>query len=88
MNSDEVKTRVRGFIKTNFLFDDNRFIGDDESLLGSGTVDSTGVLELISFLEETCNMEFEDRELVADNFDSIAKIASFVGSKNGNHKAT
>ncbi len=38
MKSDEVKLRVREFIKTNFLFDDNRVIGDDESLLGSGSL--------------------------------------------------
>ena len=88
MKSDEVRIRVRDFIKTNFLFDDSRSIGDDESLLGSGTVDSTGILELISFLEETCNVKFEDRELVADNFDTIDKIASFVGSKNGNQRAS
>lgn len=82
MKSDEIKTRVREFIRTNFLFDNKRVLGDDESLLGSGTVDSTGILELISFLEENFNVKFKDQELVADNFDSITKIASFVGSKD------
>ena len=86
MKSDEVRTRVRDFINTNFLFDDKRVIGDDESLLGSGTVDSTGILELISFLEDTLNLKFKDHELVADNFDSIAKIVSFVSKKNGSHE--
>lgn len=82
MKSDEIKSQVREFVKANFLFDDRRVLGDDESLLGSGTVDSTGILELISFLEQNFNAKFKDQDLVADNFDSISKIAIFVAGKN------
>jgi acyl carrier protein len=82
LKSDEIKSQVREFVKANFLFDDRRVLGDDESLLGSGTVDSTGILELISFLEQNFNVKFKDQDLVADNFDSISKIAIFVAGKN------
>jgi acyl carrier protein len=86
MKADEVKVGVRDFIRTNFLFDDKRVVGDDESLLGSGIVDSTGILELISFLEEKFGLKFKDYELVADNFDSITKIAVFLAGRNGKSK--
>jgi acyl carrier protein len=81
MKQEEIRTRVHQFIKKNFLFDDTATLGDDQSLLGSGVVDSTGILELISFLEETCRVKFDDSELVADNFDSVNRIAAFIANK-------
>lgn len=81
MTQGEIRTKVHQFIRKNFLFDDTTALTDDQSLLGSGVVDSTGILELISFLEDTCRIKFEDSELVADNFDSINKIAAFVAKK-------
>jgi len=81
MTSEEIRAKVHQFIRKNFLFDDKAQLGDDQSLLGSGVVDSTGILELISFLEETCSVKFEDSELVADNFDTINKIAAFITTK-------
>lgn len=87
MTNDEIKTQVREFISKNFLFDAKRKVGDDESLLGSGIVDSTGVLELVGFLEEKFSVKFKDEELIGENFDSIAKIASFILRKNGTQAA-
>lgn len=87
MTQDEVRTKVHQFIRKNFLFDDQTTLLDDQSLLGSGVVDSTGILELIAFLEETCRVKFEDSELVADNFDSIDKIAGFITAKSSGEKA-
>ena len=81
MTQEEIRTKVHQFIRKNFLFDEKAQLGDDQSLLGSGVVDSTGILELISFLEETCSVKFEDSELVADNFDTINKIAAFITTK-------
>ena len=83
MTSEELHIEVDQFIRKNFLFDDSRQLGEDESLLGSGIVDSTGVLELIAFLEDTYNVTFEDRELVAENFDSVAKVTTFMEKKLG-----
>ncbi len=93
MKHEEVSTKVHQFIRKNFLFDDTAQLGDDQSLLGSGVVDSTGILELISFLEETCRVKFEDSDLVADNFDSINKISAFIMTKlppgkDGDHAVT
>jgi len=68
MTQEEIRTKVHQFIRKNFL-------------LGSGVVDSTGILELISFLEDTCRIKFEDNELVADNFDTVNRISSFVAQK-------
>jgi acyl carrier protein len=81
MTQEEIRTKIHQFIKKNFLFDEKAVLDDDQSLLGSGVVDSTGILELISFLEETCRVKFDDSELVADNFDTVKKIAAFVAGK-------
>jgi acyl carrier protein len=83
MTSNQLRTEVEQFIRTSFVFDKTRQVGEDESLLGSGIVDSTGVLELIAFLEDTYHVKFEDQELVAENFDSVAKVTTFVGKKLG-----
>lgn len=81
MTQEAIRTQVHDFIRKNFLFDEVTQVGNDQSLLGSGVVDSTGILELISFLEETCKVKFDDSELVADNFDSVDRISAFVVMK-------
>ena len=72
---------VRDFVVANFLFGDAAGLRDDASFLDTGIVDSTGILELISFLEETCHVKFDDSELVADNLDTVIRIAAFVAGK-------
>ena len=84
MNREVIVTTTAEFVRKNFLFDDKVELGECESLLGSGILDSTGVLELIAFLEQTYGVSFKDEELVAENFDSISKIAGFVSGKLGN----
>lgn len=81
MQQDNIAITVQEFIRKNFVFDEKRVVEADESLLGSGIVDSTGILELIAFLEQTYQVDFKDSELVADNFDSIKKITVFVAAK-------
>lgn len=87
MTQEAIRTQVHDFIRKNFLFDEVTQVGNDQSLLGSGVVDSTGILELISFLEETCKVKFDDSELVADNFDSVDRISAFVIMKQSQAKA-
>lgn len=87
MTQEAIRTQVHDFIRKNFLFDEVTQVGNDQSLLGSGIVDSTGILELISFLEETCKVKFDDSELVADNFDSVDRISAFVIMKQSQAKA-
>ena len=84
MNREVIVTTTAEFVRKNFLFDDKVKLDECDSLLGSGVLDSTGVLELIAFLEETYGVSFKDEELVAENFDSISKIAGFVSGKLGN----
>ena len=78
----DISLAVRRFIGENFLFrDDGDAITHDASLLDSGIIDSTGVLELVSFLETTFGIEVQDEEMLPENLDSIRAIANYVGRK-------
>ena len=78
---------VRGFIVENFLYGDDGELRDDTSFLGTGIIDSTGILEVISFLEETYGVTVDDEELIPENFDTLINIDSFLKKKmNGNGK--
>jgi acyl carrier protein len=74
--------QVRAFVVTNYLFgQEGRLPADSDSLIESGVVDSTGILELIEFLEETFGIAVGDSETVPDNLGSIAAINAFVSRK-------
>jgi acyl carrier protein len=81
MTIEEIGTTVSKFISKTFLFDEGKKIDENVSLLGTGVIDSTGVLELISFLESTYGLKFDDDELIAENFDSLEKIKTFISQK-------
>ena len=81
MVTEEIGKTVGAFISKNFLFDEHKQVPEKESLLGSGIIDSTGILELIAFLEQQYGVKFSDDELVGDNFDSIDKIKEFISKK-------
>jgi acyl carrier protein len=72
------KESVRQFIVETFLFGKGDWLEDDMSFLENGVVDSTGILELIMFLEETFSITIADDELVPENLDSISNIANFL----------
>jgi acyl carrier protein len=74
-------SKVREFIVEKFLFGDGKSLKDDTSFLEAGVVDSTGVLELIMFLEETYGIKVEDDELVPENMDTLQNIACFLDKK-------
>lgn len=78
MDSDEICQKVREYIRTQFYVPDESVLTDDASLLGSGIIDSTGVLEVIFLLEETFGIHVEDNETTPANLDSIGAIARFV----------
>lgn len=75
------RAKIRAFITTNFYVADTASLSDDASLLENGIVDSTGVLEIISFLEREFGVEVADNEIVPANLDSIGKLTSFVAKK-------
>lgn len=76
-----VQHRVRQFIVENFYVSNPSELSDDASLIQGGWVDSTGMLELISFLEEDFGIRISDVEMVPENLDGIARIAAFVARK-------
>jgi acyl carrier protein len=74
--------QIKQFVLKNYLFtEDETALADDESLIRGGIVDSTGMLELISHLEESYAIKVENAEMIPANFDSIATISRFVASK-------
>lgn len=76
----EIESQVRRFIEDNFLFrEDKTSLSDTESLLEAGLIDSTGILELVAFLEECFKIDVADADLVPANFDSIEAIVAYVG---------
>ena len=81
----EASFKIRNFILENILIgSDNSAFDDNDSFLEKGLIDSTGILELVSFLEEEFDIEVKDAELVPDNFDSLSKLSSYVESKAKN----
>lgn len=72
---------VRDFIVENFLYGQDDNFSDDISFLEKGIIDSTGVLELVTFVEDKYGIVVQDQELVPDNFDSLNKLSSFILKK-------
>jgi acyl carrier protein len=77
----DIKQQVRAFITSNFYVADPSTLADDASLLDQGIIDSTGVLEIIMFLEDTFGFKVADSEMVPENLDSIENIAAFVARR-------
>jgi acyl carrier protein len=80
----DVSSEIRAFVIESFLYGaEDAGLSEETSLLGAGYVDSTGVLEIIGFLEKTFDITVEDEEMVPANLDSIAKMTAYVGRKRG-----
>ena len=78
----EMKDQIRSFIGENFLFSNNGFdLDDDESFLEAGVIDSLGVLELVTFVEEKFDLSVADDEIVPANFDSVNNLATYISTK-------
>ena len=78
----DISLAVRRFISENFLFrDSGEAVTHEASLLDAGIIDSTGVLELVSFLETTFGIAVHDDEMLPENLDSIRAITSYVSRK-------
>jgi acyl carrier protein len=78
----EIHIEIRNFIVENFMMGMNPDeLSDSDSLLDKGIIDSTGVLELVGFLEENYRIQVEDEELVPENLDSVNNLAGFIQKK-------
>ena len=77
----ELKKQIRDFVTSNFYVADPAALEDRTSLLDQGIIDSTGVLEVIVFVETTFGIAIEDSEMLPENLDSIERIAAYVARK-------
>ncbi len=78
----DIETLVHKFILENFMYtDDKTRLTRDMSLIDSGIVDSTGALELVTFIEETFGVRVDDTELVPKNFDSLGNLTAYIQHK-------
>ncbi|MGB2821071.1 MAG: acyl carrier protein [Phycisphaerae bacterium] len=77
----ETEQQIRTYVVENFLLGDEAGFDGSESLLEAGVIDSTGVLELVMFLEESFSIHVDDEDMVPENLDRIPDIARFVERK-------
>jgi acyl carrier protein len=85
--TDPIADEVRHFVVENFLFGQTSAVpAEDASLLETGVIDSTGVLELVAFLEERFDVRVEDTELVPENLDSLRRLSDFVRRKQAENE--
>jgi acyl carrier protein len=78
---EKLKQTIRSYVTDNFLFGKDSGLDDNASLLEKGVIDSTGVLELVAFLEKQFAIKISDDELLPENLDSIVNMAAFLARK-------
>ena len=88
MTRREVEEKVSTFIKRNYLFDENKSLDPKASFIGTGVLDSTGILEMISYLEEDFHVTFADDELTGENFDSVERVVAILMKKLQDNSAS
>ena len=76
-----INSTIRNFIIENFLFEEDENLKEDTSFLENGIIDSTGILELVMFIEETYGISVDDDEIVPENLDSISNITKYIQKK-------
>ena len=82
MNRDEIVSRIRAFVVESFLYMRPEFVlGAEDSLLGSGVIDSMGVMEMIEFLEEEFGVIVDDRDITEENLGTLNAIAGYVAER-------
>ena len=80
--SNDLQRVIREFIEMSFLFREGRVrLDDDESLLAAGLIDSTGILELVAYLETQFGLVVQDDEIVPENLDSVNRIVAYITGK-------
>ncbi len=79
-----MREEIKSFIVNNFMMGRNpEDLTDSDSLLDKGIIDSTGVLELVGFIEEKFNVQVQDEELVPENLDSVNNLITYIQKKKG-----
>ena len=80
---NDISAKIRSYIVTTFLFRDSSKLDDETSFLENSILDSTGMLELISFIEQEFSISIDPMELIPDNLDSIKNVTQFIERKKG-----
>ena len=78
--SDTVAQAIANFIRQNFVYDESD-VDPDVSFMESGLIDSTGILEVVFFLEETFAITVEDDDVLPEHFDSVSRLSAYVRQK-------
>lgn len=81
MSQQDIKAAVRKFLLDNFSMGEGAAIADDASFMEGHILDSTGFVELVLFIEESCGIKVDDEEMVPENLDSLSAIEAFVARK-------
>lgn len=77
----EQSDTIKQFVVENFLFGNTDGLMDDTSFIDDGIIDSTGILELVTFIENEFSIQVKDEELIPENLDSIEKVSRFINRK-------
>jgi len=72
---------IKNFIRTELIYDDEKDFDDNTNLIERGIVDSMSLVRLISFIEENCDIQVQDEDIVPENFSSLNKISSFIAER-------
>ena len=78
---NDIRKKVKAFVVENFLFGNEDGVKDDTSFLDEGIIDSTGILEMVGYLEEEFDISVDDEELVPENLDSINNVVAYLERK-------
>jgi acyl carrier protein len=84
MRPADIERETRDFLVSNFLFGRSEQLGNDDALLGK-VIDSTGVLELVHFLEGKFSISVPDEDVIAENLDSVNHITAYIAKRLPNN---
>ena len=72
---------LKEFVINNFMFGKGDLLENDTDFFDAGIIDSTGTLELVSFIEENYNISVLDNELIKENLSSLIKVNEYITKK-------
>ena len=79
---EQVRKKLRKYLFANFLFGGREdSLGNDTSFLEKGIIDSTGILEIVNYIEEEFGIKVEDEEMIPENLDSINRLTAYISHK-------
>jgi len=87
MTPEQIEKQIREYLTANFIFDPSVHPAADDSFMENGIVDSTGILEVIMWVEQTFGLHVEDTEVLPENFDSIRSLTEYIIRKQSDKVA-